>query len=236
MRCGCGQTRHYEWCQSSTDDVYILRRSCLEAASLSPATAVPGPAVILLLNSLRWLTLTPPTTQPRQMIITYSSPVTMCIGWQYLGIFNLGVIIISACTKYTLGTVHFTPRSVSLSPMMTWPMICRYLVFLSPCLSWAELVYVSSCVRPECGLQFMSGINMWDYCSARMMGRLRRPRQECWYGHRNTRHRHQISIHRSWGILYSNLCIYLVTLNFINAHWINIEYLTSQYWQTGEYN
>ena len=116
MRCGCGQTRHYEWCQSSTDDVYILRRSCLEAASLSPATAVPGPAVILLLNSLRWLTLTPPTTQPRQMIITYSSPVTMCIGWQYLGIFNLGVIIISACTKYTLiGTVHFTPRSVSLS-------------------------------------------------------------------------------------------------------------------------
>ena len=134
MRCGCGQTRHYEWCQSSTDDVYILRRSCLEAASLSPATAVPGPAVILLLNSLRWLTLTPPTTQPRQMIIILSSPVTMCIGWQYLVIFNLGVIIISACTKYTLiGTVHFTPRSVSLSPMMTWPMICRYLVFLSPC-------------------------------------------------------------------------------------------------------
>ena len=61
-------------------------------------------------------------------------------------------------------------------------MICRYLVFLYPCLPWAGLVYVSSCVRPECGLQFMSGINMWDYCSARMMGRLRRPRQECWYG------------------------------------------------------
>ena len=234
MRCGCGQTRRYEWCQSSTDDVYILRRSCLEAASLSPATAVPGPAVILLLNSLRWLTLTPPTTQPQQMIITYSSPVTMCIGWQYLGIFNLGVIIISACTKYTLGTVHFTPRSVSLSPMMTWPMICRYLVFLSPCLPWAELVYVSSCVRPECGLQFMSGINMWDYCSARMMGRLRRPRKECWYG--PPQHYTPPPDIYILYYLYSNLCIYLVTLNFINAHWINIEYLTSQYWQTGEYN
>ena len=89
----------------------------------------------------------PTQPQPQQMLIILSSPVTICIGWQYLVIFNLGVLIISAGNVITAlntsGTFHFTRRS--------------YIMYLS-CISLSHAPWPTTCTLftlPQAGVRCM---------------------------------------------------------------------------------